>query len=264
MSREAEVRADGASTVGYRTPVGADGHGAPALAIRVEGAARSFPVGGQTVHALAGVDLEVRAGSFVALMGRSGSGKTTLLNMIGALDTPTQGEVYINERPLSRLSENQLTKLRREEYGFVFQSFALLPILSTFENVELPLRIAGGVSGKERKKRVEDALALVGLEKWTDHRPYEMSGGQQQRVAIARALVSNPRVLICDEPTGELDSKTGARIMKLLRDIVDREGVTLIMATHDPSVEEYADEIYRLQDGRVVDRWTRPVAGDGM
>ncbi|MDP9353257.1 MAG: ABC transporter ATP-binding protein [Chloroflexota bacterium] len=225
------------------------------VAIRTDGVARSFMVGGQEVHALAGVDLEVREGTFVALMGRSGSGKTTLLNMIGALDQPTKGEVYLYERPLSKLSDNQLTMLRREQYGFVFQSFALLPILSTAENVELPLRIAGKASARERRQRVEDALTLVGLERWADHRPYEMSGGQQQRVAIARALVSQPRILIGDEPTGELDSKTGARIMRLLRDIVDREGVTLVMATHDPSVEEYAHEIYRLQDGRVVDHW---------
>lgn len=225
--------------------------------MRAEGVARSFTVGGQEVHALAGVDLCVPEGSFVALMGRSGSGKTTLLNMIGALDQPTRGEVYVYDRPLSRCSDNELTKLRREQYGFVFQSFALLPILSTAENVELPLRIAGGVSSKERRQRVEDALTLVGLERWADHRPYEMSGGQQQRVAIARALVSRPRILIGDEPTGELDSKTGARIMQLLRDIVDREAVTLVMATHDPTVEDYADQIYRLQDGQVIDHWQR-------
>jgi ABC-type lipoprotein export system ATPase subunit len=238
-----------------------NGAGTGKPAIRVENATRSFAVGSQQVHALAGVSLGVPEGSFVALMGRSGSGKTTLLNMIGGLDRPSTGEVYVNDQPLSRLSEGQLTRLRREEYGFVFQSYALLPILSTAENVELPLRIAGKMGSKERRQRVEDALALVGLERWANHRPFEMSGGQQQRVAIARALVSRPRVLIGDEPTGELDSKTGAKIMQLLRGIVDREGVTLIMATHDPSVEEYADEIYRLQDGRIIDHWERGRSG---
>ena len=245
------------STVKARQLQEPDGEATRKLAVRVQDVSRSFTVGSQQVHALAGVDMEIREGSFTALMGRSGSGKTTLLNMIGALDQPTTGEVYVGDRPLGKLSDNELTRLRRERYGFVFQSFALLPILSTAENVELPLRIAGGVNARERQQRVEDALALVGLERWADHRPYEMSGGQQQRVAIARALVSRPRLLIGDEPTGELDSKTGARIMQLLRDIVDREGLTLVMATHDPSVQDYADELYRLQDGHVIERWTR-------
>ncbi len=226
-------------------------------AVRVVQASRSFTVGSQQVHALKGVDLMIPSGSFIALMGRSGSGKTTLLNLIGGLDRPTTGEVYVNDRALSSLSDNELTRLRREEFGFVFQSFALLPILSTAENVELPLRIAGGVGAAERRDRVAEVLALVGLSRWTDHRPYEMSGGQQQRVAIARALVSRPRVLIADEPTGELDSKTGAKIFQLLRRIVDDAGVTLVMATHDSTVEQFTDVVYRLQDGEIIDRWTR-------
>ncbi len=231
-------------------------------AVRVEHATRSYTVGSQQIHALAGIDLVIPAGAFVALMGRSGSGKTTLLNLIGALDQPTTGEVYINDRPLSTLSDSELTQLRRQEFGFVFQSFALLPILSAAENVELPLRIAGGVSARERKERVAEALGLVGLARWADHRPYEMSGGQQQRVAIARALVSRPRVLIGDEPTGELDSKTSENVLQLLRRIVDEADVTLIMATHDPLVEEFADVVYRMQDGNIIDRSTRaPVEG---
>ncbi len=221
-------------------------------AIRIEGATRSFTVGSQQIHALRGIDLVIPAGAFIALMGRSGSGKTTLLNMIGALDQPTTGEVYINEKPLSSLSEQQLTLLRRQEYGFVFQSFALLPILSAAENVELPLRIAGGIGTRERRERVHEALGLVGLTRWADHRPYEMSGGQQQRVAIARALVSRPRVIIGDEPTGELDSKTSQKLLQLLRTIVDEAGVTLVMATHDPTVEQFADVTYRLQDGEII------------
>jgi ABC-type lipoprotein export system ATPase subunit len=236
-------------------------HASQPPAIRIERATRSFTVGSQQVHALRGIDLVVPAGSFIALMGRSGSGKTTLLNMIGALDKPTTGEVYINEKPLSSLSEQQLTLLRRQEYGFVFQSFALLPILSAAENVELPLRIAGGVGARERKERVAEALGLVGLTRWADHRPYEMSGGQQQRVAIARALVSRPRVIIGDEPTGELDSKTSLKLLELLRTIVDEAGVTLVMATHDPTVEQYADATYRLQDGEILSRTLRSEAG---
>ncbi|MDP9380123.1 MAG: ABC transporter ATP-binding protein [Chloroflexota bacterium] len=257
----ADTRTVAASSRVRDTRQGANGADSQPV-ILADNVTRSFTVGNQQVHALAGVSLSVPTGSFVALMGRSGSGKTTLLNMIGALDQPSTGEVYVEGRPLSKLSDNELTRLRREEYGFVFQSYALLPILSTAENVELPLRIAGKVGAKERRQRVEDALALVGLERWANHRPYEMSGGQQQRVAIARALVSRPRVLIGDEPTGELDSKTGAKIMQLLRDIVDREGVTLIMATHDPTVEQYADEIYRMQDGRIIEHWAREQPGE--
>jgi ABC-type lipoprotein export system ATPase subunit len=226
-------------------------------AVRIEGATRSFKVGNQQVHALRGIDLLVPAGAFVSLMGRSGSGKTTLLNMIGALDQPTTGEVYVNGRPLSKLSDHQLTLLRRTEYGFVFQSFALLPILSAAENVELPLRIAGGLSAKERRERVHEALGLVGLTRWAEHRPFEMSGGQQQRVAIARALVSRPRVIIGDEPTGELDSKTSTKLLQLLRSIVDEAGVTLIMATHDSMVQQYADMTYRLQDGEIIEQTPR-------
>jgi ABC-type lipoprotein export system ATPase subunit len=226
-------------------------------AVRIEQATRSFKVGNQEVHALRGIDLVVPSGSFISLMGRSGSGKTTLLNMIGALDQPTTGEVYVNGRPLSKLSDHELTLLRRQEYGFVFQSFALLPILSAAENVELPLRIAGGLSARERRERVHEALGLVGLTRWADHRPFEMSGGQQQRVAIARALVSRPRVIIGDEPTGELDSKTSTKLLQLLRSIVDEAGVTLIMATHDPMVQHYADMTYRLQDGAIIDQIPR-------
>jgi ABC-type lipoprotein export system ATPase subunit len=223
-------------------------------AVRCEHVTRSYSVSEQHVRALNGIDLVVPSGTFVVLMGRSGSGKTTLLNMIGGLDKPTTGEVYINGRPLSNLSDRELTELRRKEFGFVFQSFALLPILSAAENVELPLRIAGGLSARERQERVQEALALVGLSRWADHRPYEMSGGQQQRVAIARALVSRPRVIIGDEPTGDLDSKTTETILRLLRSIVDASGVTLVMSTHDPSAEEFADAVYHLQDGQIVDQ----------
>ena len=250
---------DGRSLLAHPAPVEAS-NGTATPAVRIERAARSFTVGNQQIHALAGIDLVVPPGAFVGLMGRSGSGKTTLLNLIGALDKPTAGEVYINGQALSSMSDAQLTRLRSREYGFVFQSFALLPILSAAENVELPLRIAGGLSARERRERVAEALALVGLTRWADHRPFEMSGGQQQRVAVARALVSRPRVIIGDEPTGELDSKTSLVIFELLRRIVDEAGVTLIMATHDPTVEQFADDVYRLQDGRIIDHTTRTEA----
>ena len=221
-------------------------------AVRVTDVTRAYTIGSEQVLALRGVNLSVPEGAFVALMGRSGSGKTTLLNIIGGLDQPTAGEVEVYGTRLSQLSQEQLTLLRRERFGFIFQSFALLPILSAWENVEMPLRIAGVTSGRERRERAMEALALVGLEKWATHRPPEMSGGQQQRVAIARALVSRPRLLLADEPTGELDSSTGRTIMQLLREIVRTEGVTLVMATHDQTVLEFADTVHQIRDGQIV------------
>ncbi len=220
-------------------------------AVRVAGVTRSYAVSGEQVLALRGVDLLVPRGGFVALMGRSGSGKTTLLNIIGGLDQPSTGEVAIYGQPLNGLSQERLTLLRRSQIGFIFQSFALLPMLSAWENVEMPLRIGGMRSGRERRTRAEAALALVGLERWSGHRPAEMSGGQQQRVAIARALVSRPTLLLADEPTGELDSTTGRTILQLLREIVQTEGLTLVMATHDHTVHEFADVVYRVVDGQV-------------
>ena len=222
-------------------------------AISVEQISRSYTVGGERVHALRDVSLTVPRGGFIALMGRSGSGKTTLLNMIGGLDRPTTGRIALFEHELGGLNQEQLTVLRREQIGFVFQSFALLPILSAWENVEMPLRIAGVRSGRERRARAEAALALVGLERWATHRPAEMSGGQQQRVAIARALVARPQLLLADEPTGELDSTTGQAILKLLLEIIRSEGVTLVMATHDRSVVNVADRMYEMRDGQLLE-----------
>ncbi|NWG18810.1 MAG: ABC transporter ATP-binding protein [Chloroflexi bacterium] len=222
-------------------------------AVRVTNVSRSYVVNSERVLALRNVNLHVAEGSFVALMGRSGSGKTTLLNMIGGLDQPSEGDVALYGQSLNGMNQDQLTLLRRETIGFIFQSFALLPILSAWENVEMPLRISGVRSGRERRERAEAALALVGLEKWATHRPAEMSGGQQQRVAIARALVSRPRLLLADEPTGELDSTTGRNLLTLLRDIVRTEGVTLIMATHDRTIFDFADVVYQLRDGQIVE-----------
>ena len=222
----------------------------PTNIVRVVDATRTYHAGGNPVTALQDLSLEVPQGVFAAIKGRSGSGKTTLLNLIGGLDQPTTGEVYLDEQPLSQLSRSQLTKLRRERLGFVFQSYAIISTLSAVENVELMLRITG--ERRERRERAMRSLEIVGLGPWADHRPWELSGGQQQRVAIARALVSRPDLIIADEPTGELDSVTGRRIMTLFRFIVAREGITVIMATHDPLVEEYADIVYEIDDGHMV------------
>ena len=219
--------------------------------VRTVGLERTYPVGSELVHALRGVDLEIGPGRFVAFQGRSGSGKTTLLNLIGGLDEPTAGQVFLFGQDLGRLSEAERTRLRRDRLGFVFQSFALIPTFSAYENVELPLRIAG-VGGRERRERAMRCLTLVGLRRWADHRPFEMSGGQQQRLSIARALVRRPALILADEPTGELDSETGRKIMILCQRLVREEGVTVLMATHDPTVEEFASDIYQLSDGRVV------------
>ena len=218
--------------------------------IKVEGVTREFQVGGEPVHALRGVDMQVPRSIFAAVMGRSGSGKTTLLNIIGGLDHPTDGDVWIDGHSLKGLSEHRLTLMRRHLIGFVFQSFALLPTFSAYENVELPLRIAG-YPRRKRSERVRRALDVVGLVRWANHRPHELSGGQQQRVAIARALVTRPSLILADEPTGELDSVTGREIMNLFQHIVVQEAVTVLMVTHDPTVEEYAHRIYELVDGQV-------------
>jgi len=212
---------------------------------------RVYKVGTQQVPALRGVNLNIEPGRFVAVKGRSGSGKTTLLNCVGGLDHPTSGLVRVFGHDLAELHGEQLTRWRREQVGFVFQSFGLLPTLSAYENVELMLRIVG-VHGNERRQRALHCLDLVGLAKWAQHRPYEMSGGQQQRVGIARALANTPQLILADEPTGELDSTTAREILALFRRIVEDEHVTLVMATHDALVDEYVDEVLQLKDGQIV------------
>jgi len=214
---------------------------------------RVYKIGSREVQALRGVNLTIPPGYFVALKGRSGSGKTTLLNCIGGLDRPTAGVVRVFGQEIARMNDSQLTQWRRERVGFVFQSFGLLPTLSAYENVELMLRIAG-VRGKERHERTLYCLNLVGLSKWIHHRPYELSGGQQQRVAIARALANNPQLILADEPTGELDSVTARDILALFRHIVKEEHVTILMASHDPLVDEYVDYILQLRDGQIVEQ----------
>jgi len=218
--------------------------------IQTQGVQREYKIGERTVQALRGVDLNILPEQFVALKGRSGSGKTTLLNCIGGLDRPTSGTVRVFGRDLSELGEDQLAMWRRHELGFVFQSFGLLPTLSAYENVDLMLRLID-VPSQERRERTLECIELVGLKKWMQHRPHEMSGGQQQRVGIARALANHPRLLLADEPTGELDSNTSRDILKLFRQIVETEHLTLLMSSHDPLVDKYVDEILLLKDGQI-------------
>jgi ABC-type lipoprotein export system ATPase subunit len=224
--------------------------------ITVAGVERTFSVSERKVKALRGIDMQVSHGAFVVLMGPSGSGKTTLLNIIGGLDQPTAGAVTVAGQRLDQVGGQELVALRRR-IGFIFQSFALMPTASAYENVELGLRLAGNVPRKEWDARVRRCLAAVGLTAWMDHRPYEMSGGQQQRVAIARALVIRPRIILADEPTGDLDSKTGEQVLRLLRALVDHEDVTLLMATHDPAAAEFATDLYQLRDGQIAERELR-------
>jgi ABC-type lipoprotein export system ATPase subunit len=219
--------------------------------IKTENLWRVYKVGALEVPALRGIDLQIGAGTFVALKGRSGSGKTTLLNCLGGLDQPTSGEARVLGQKLIDLSDNALTRWRREQVGFVFQSFGLIPTLSAYENVELMLRLKR-LSPQESRQRALTCLDRVGLNQWADHRPYEMSGGQQQRVAIARALANEPRLILADEPTGELDSTTAREILTLFRQIVEQQNVTLLMVTHDPLVDEYADRVLLLKDGQIV------------
>jgi len=219
--------------------------------IEAEDVWRIYKAGTREVQALRGVSLQIPPGRFMALKGRSGSGKTTLLNCLGGLDRPDKGAVRIFGRDLAKMDEKDLTRWRRKEVGFIFQSFGLLPTLSAYENIELMLRIAEA-SRKEKKQRTGELLDLVGLGKWMHHRPYELSGGQQQRVAIARALANRPRLILADEPTGELDSTTAREILTLFRNIVERENLTVLMSSHDPLVDGYVDEILQMKDGQIV------------
>ena len=212
---------------------------------------RDFPSGDEVVHALAGVELVVGRGELLAVRGRSGSGKTTLLNLLGGLDRPTSGTVLVDGREISSMSEDQLVDVRRRTVAFVYQAFGLVPFLTGAENVEVPLRLVRA-DPAERDRRVAELLDLVGLAERAHHRPHELSGGEQQRVAIARALANRPRLLLADEPTGQLDSDTGHRIMALLRRIIRSEGVTAIVATHDPVMLDVADRVVQLRDGRLV------------
>lgn len=221
--------------------------------IQTVGVTRVFGKGQSAVHALKGANLSVPAGRLVALKGRSGSGKTTLINMLGALDRPTDGAVYFNGQEISGLSEHARNEVRRRQMGLIFQSFALVPLMSAYENVEFAMRIAG-LNANDFKQRSEEVLDYVGLLKRSKHRPFELSGGEQQRVAIARAIVHRPKLILADEPTAELDSRMGLQIMKLFKELVQKEGVTIIMTTHDPAIMEIVDQVYALEDGQIVDQ----------
>jgi len=220
--------------------------------VHAVGLTRDFLAGDETVHALRGIDLDVRRGEMLAVRGRSGSGKTTLLNLLGGLDRPTAGMVSVDGVEISTQSEGDLVRLRRRTVAYIFQAFGLVPILSAAENVEVPLRLVRA-NGAERDRRVMELLERVGLGHRARHRPHELSGGEQQRVAIARALANRPRLLLADEPTGQLDSETGRTIMALLHDVVREEGVTAVVATHDPLMLESADRVVELRDGRLVE-----------
>ena len=208
-----------------------------------------YQMGSETIHALAGVDMQIRRNEYIAIMGPSGSGKSTLMNLIGCLDTPTDGEYVLNGTPVQGLDDDELARIRNREIGFVFQTFNLLPRASALHNVELPL-IYAGVSSKERREKAKDALAMVDLADQADHKPNELSGGQRQRVAIARALVNDPSILLADEPTGNLDSKTSEEIMKVFEEL-HSSGQTIIMVTHEHDIVEHAERVVTLRDGLI-------------
>ncbi len=220
--------------------------------ISCTGLTKTYTVGESRVHALQGVDLQVEDGEFIAIVGASGSGKSTLLHLIGGIDRPTSGRVRISDIEITTLSDDELAELRARKVGFVFQFHNLIPTLTALENVELPM-IFTGIKPAERRRRAEELLRSVGLENRLNHTPLQLSGGQQQRVAIARALANKPDVILADEPTGELDSKTGKSVMQTLKNIREEHGTTLVVVTHEREVAAMADRVIRLRDGRVVE-----------
>lgn len=220
------------------------------VVIRCEGLSRSYGSGENEVHALIDAELEVRSGELLVLRGPSGSGKTTLLNLLGGLDTPTAGRVWLGEREVTGASEGELIEMRRRELGYIFQTFALLPVLSAAENVELPMRILD-IPADERDARVAGLLEIVGLADHANQRPTELSGGQQQRLGIARALANDPKLIIADEPTGQLDSTNAEAMMSLIAALVHQRGVAAIVSTHDPRMAAHADRIIEIHDGHV-------------
>jgi len=220
--------------------------------IRTVDLCRDFPSGREVIHALKNVNISIKPGTLTILRGRSGSGKTTLINLLGALDRPTSGEIYLYDQKISGMPEKKRDELRRTNMGFVFQSVALIGLMSAYENVEFGLRVAG-YDKKKRKERAQQCLEFVGLGNRMNHRPHELSGGEQQRVAIARAIAHHPKVLFADEPTAELDTQMGLQVVKVFRDLVAKEKLTVIMTTHDPNMMELADHVYTLEDGEVID-----------
>ncbi len=218
------------------------------IMIEAKGVVRSFPLGnGETVEVLHGIDMMVPAGKLTILKGRSGSGKTTLLNILSALDPPTKGEVYLQGKEIGQAPEKEREQLRRVDMGFIFQAVALIPVMNAYENVDFGLRLAG--MEKNRDERVKECLELVGLRNRMQHMPGEMSGGEQQRVAIARAIAHKPKVIFADEPTGALDTNTGLAVMHLFKELIEKEGITIVMTTHDTNLMELGDVVYEMEDG---------------
>ncbi len=220
--------------------------------IELERVTKIYPMGGEEVRALAGIDLQIQSGEYVAIVGPSGSGKSTLMNILGCLDSPTSGSYRLDGEEVSRLDDDALARFRNRQVGFVFQTFNLMPRMSALKNVELPL-VYGGLPPVERRERAERALALVDLTDRMHHVPNELSGGQRQRVAIARALVNQPSLVLADEPTGNLDSKVGAEIIQLFERLNGEQGVTLIIVTHDNDVAAHAHRLVRVRDGLIVE-----------
>ncbi|MCL2352645.1 MAG: ABC transporter ATP-binding protein [Firmicutes bacterium] len=224
--------------------------------LRAVGVSRGFPAAGETFWAVKGVDMLVEEKQLVILKGRSGSGKTTLLNILGALDAPTAGDVFFMGKSLNALPKRERDFLRGRSMGFVFQSVALISMMTAYENVEFGLRVAG-FGAKERRERAEGCLGLVGLSQRMRHLPNEMSGGECQRVAIARAIAHRPRIVFADEPTAELDTNTGLQVVKIFKDLIEKEGVTVVMTTHDPGLMEIGDRVYELEDGALAGELNR-------
>jgi putative ABC transport system ATP-binding protein len=220
--------------------------------IDVREISKVYQMGDMQVHALRGASLQVSRGELVAIMGPSGSGKSTMMNILGCLDQPTSGEYYLDGVEVDQLDDNQLADIRGKKIGFVFQTFNLLPRTTAVSNVELPL-IYNGMGGRERRQRAQAALSAVGLGERLHHRPNELSGGQQQRVAIARALINEPSIILADEPTGNLDSKSGAEIMAIFQRLNEDQGITIIFVTHEPEIAQHTRRIVRIADGRIVD-----------
>jgi putative ABC transport system ATP-binding protein len=247
LRRKATAASDKAEP-GPEMPMNAGGAEKDGPILTVRGVERSFDVGGTRLRVLKGINLDLYPKQLVMLKGRSGSGKTTLMNLMGGLDVPTEGTIHFRGQPFHEWNDDRRTEVRRKDIGFIFQAFALMPLLSAYENVELSLRMAG-VPRAEWKPRVTYCLELVGLGKRMSHRPYEMSGGEQQRVAIAKAIAHRPSLLLADEPTAELDSQMAAQIVNVFREIVRTENVTICMTTHDPTIMEVADHVYEMVDG---------------
>ncbi len=222
-------------------------------AIRIESVSKVYPLGKTEVRALKNISLNIEKGEFTTIAGPSGCGKSTMLNLIGCMDTPTTGEVYIENQPVSKLSDKDLTRLRLEKLGFIFQSFNLIPVLTVYQNIEFPLLIHGGYTTKDRSRIIDELIDEVGLKDQARQKSNELSGGQRQRVAIARALVTNPRIVLADEPTANLDSATGEKIINLMKEINSTHKTTFIFSTHDPQVMKHASRVVRLKDGEVVE-----------